>query len=34
MNIVTDKQYMIFRNDYNGYSYYKIGVSKKSQTGE
>jgi len=34
MNIETDSQYTVFRNDYNGYSYYKIGVSKKSQTGE
>lgn len=34
MNIVTDSPYTVFRNDYNGYSYYKIGVSKKSQTGE
>lgn len=34
MNIVTDKLYTVFRNDYNGYSYYKIGVSKKSPTGE
>jgi hypothetical protein len=34
MNINTEQAYMIFRNDFNGYSYYKIGVSKKSQTGE
>lgn len=34
MNIVSDQSYMIFRNDFNGYSYYKIGISKKSQTGE
>lgn len=34
MNINTEQAYMIFRNDFNGYSYYKIGVSKKLQTGE
>lgn len=34
MNIETEQQYTIFRNDFNGYSYYKIGVSKKSQSGE
>lgn len=34
MNIVTEQAYTVFRNDYNGYSYYKIGISKKSQTGE
>lgn len=34
MNIVTEQPYTVFRNDYNGYSYYKIGVSKKSQNGE
>ncbi len=34
MNIATERAYTVFRNDYNGYSYYKIGVSKKSQTGE
>ena len=34
MNIETEQQYTIFRNNFNGYSYYKIGVSKKSQSGE
>lgn len=34
MNIKTEQIYTVFRNDFNGYSYYKIGVSKKSQTGE
>lgn len=33
MNIETNKDYTVFRNDFNGYSYYKIGVTKKSQTG-
>lgn len=33
MNIVTDKPYMIFKNDYNGYTFYKLGLSKKDKTG-
>lgn len=34
MNIVTNRPYTVFRNDYNGYSFYKLGISKKSQNGE
>ncbi len=34
MNLTIERPCVLFRNDYNGYSYYKIGMSKKSQTGE
>ena len=34
MNLTIERPCVLFRNDFNGYSYYKIGVSKKSQTGE
>lgn len=33
MNIQTDQMFTIFKNDYNGYSYYKVGVSRKKQDG-
>ncbi|MCM1052481.1 MAG: hypothetical protein NC483_00665 [Ruminococcus sp.] len=34
MNITSEQVYTVFRNDFNGYTFYKMGISKKSQTGE
>lgn len=33
MNIQSDKPYTIFRKDYKGYVFYKLGLSKKKQDG-
>lgn len=33
MNIVTDREYMIFKSEYQNRVFYKIGISKKDQSG-
>ena len=34
MNIESKQPYTVFRNDYNQYTFYKIGISKKDATGK
>lgn len=34
MNIETKQPYTVFRNDYNQYTFYKLGISKKDTTGK
>ena len=34
MNIISDKSFTIFKNEYNGREYYKIGLSKKLENGD
>ena len=34
MNIESKQPYTVFRNDYNQYTFYKLGVSKKDTTGK
>ena len=34
MNIITEQSYTVFRNDYNQYTFYKLGISKRDATGK
>ena len=34
MNIESKQPYTVFRNDYNQYTFYKLGISKKDTTGK
>lgn len=34
MNITTEQSYTVFRNDYNQYTFYKLGISKRDATGK
>ena len=34
MNITSEQPYTIFRNDYNQYTFYKFGISKRDATGK
>lgn len=34
MNIESKQPYTVFRNDYNQYTFYKLGISKKNANGE
>lgn len=34
MNITSEQPYTVFRNDYNQYTFYKLGISKKDTTGK
>lgn len=34
MNIESKQTYTVFRNDYNQYTFYKLGISKKDTTGK
>lgn len=34
MNITSDKPFTIFKNEYNGRDFYKIGFSKKLENGD
>ena len=34
MNIESKQPYTVFRNDYNQYTFYKLGVSKKDAAGK
>ena len=34
MNIISEQTYTVFRNDYNQYTFYKLGVSKKDAAGK
>ena len=33
MNITSDKPYMVFAKEYQGKTYYKVGISKKDKEG-
>lgn len=34
MNITSEQPYTVFRNDYNQYTFYKLGISKRDATGK
>ena len=34
MNITSEQAYTVFRNDYNQYTFYKLGISKRDATGK
>lgn len=34
MEIISNKEEMVFKNEYNGKTFYSIGVSKKNQDGK